>query len=381
MNGTGSSTTGRTQSRSAGQRPPVDQISSAQDAGVNAANWMRRWGYPDAAVTDGGAGVRSSRALALVRYPAGAVGRPDLQRLAAARAEEAAKQLLVFSSGDYTPAALEYAELTGMALFQQGRDGSVEPAGMGARDVMQGQGGRTTAPTAAAAPSVAAPAGWKERWKAGGWYLGVPILSAGVFAGIPFWHAHSRLERPQLRSLAVIYSAAGIALMALAGITPKDAQGEPLGTLGEVLSTVTAVAALIVIVTACVTLARVRREIFSRPGWGAPEVDPHVAEEQRLRARREEARALRARDPERADELGIGRPDLGRAYDDGGLVDLNTAPAAAIASVCGVDHSLAERIVAARTGRGGTFYGPGEVLVDVPLPPSVKDELQDRAVF
>lgn len=48
------------------------------------------------------------------------------------------------------------------------------------------------------------------------------------------------------------------------------------------------------------------------------------------RARRDQARSLRANDPAVARELGIGLDlglDLGRGYDDGGPVDLNTAPA------------------------------------------------------
>jgi hypothetical protein len=372
---------GRTQNHSAGQQPPLRPISSAQDAATNAATWMRHWGYPDAAVTNGRVGVRSTRARGQVTYLAAAVDRPELQRLAASGAGDPAEQLFVFSGSGYTATALEYAGLTGMALFDHGLDGAMTPVSAVARDVMQGTGVRMAAATAAVGPVALPPSGWKERWKDGGWYLGVPILSAGVFAAVPFWHAHSRLHRPELRSLAVKYTVAGIAIMAVAGITPKDAQGDPVGVLGAILSTGSVVAALIVMVAACVKLSRFRREIFSRPGWGAPEVDPHVDQAQRLRARREEARTLKAQDRERADELGIGRPDLGQAYDDGGLVDLNTAPAAVIASVCGMDESLAEAIVAARTRRGGDFYVLGEVLMDVALPPSARDELRDRAVL
>ena len=54
-----------------------------------------------------------------------------------------------------------------------------------------------------------------------------------------------------------------------------------------------------------------------------------------------------AEDPALARSLGIGRPDLARGYDDGGLVDLNTASAPVIAQVCGLDAALAEAIVAA----------------------------------
>jgi DNA uptake protein ComE-like DNA-binding protein len=80
-------------------------------------------------------------------------------------------------------------------------------------------------------------------------------------------------------------------------------------------------------------------------------------------------------------ELGAGRPDLGRGYDDGGLIDLNTAPAALIAEVCGIDLTHAEKIVAGREARGGTFFNIGEVLVEVPLPPHVQDQLRERGIF
>ena len=88
-----------------------------------------------------------------------------------------------------------------------------------------------------------------------------------------------------------------------------------------------------------------------------------------------------ARDPALRQDLGIGRPDLGRDYDDGGLIDVNTAPAAVIAGVCGIDVPYADAIVAGRTARGGSYYNLGELLVEVPLPPHVQEQLRERAVF
>jgi hypothetical protein len=370
------------------QQPPLHQIRSWRDAETNAATWMRRWGYSDATVTNGGADggidVRSERALAQVKYLAAAVGRPDVQRLGGVGAEETGKQLFFFSGSGYTTTASAYADATGMALFTYGLDGSMVPVNAAASHVMRVslplQPVSPAAPGRAAAP-VREPADWKARWKAGGWYLGVPILSAGVFAAVPFWHAHSRLDRPELRSSAVAYSVAGAAIMAIAGITPKDAQGDPVGILGGVLQTISVVVALIVIITACAKLARVRREIFQRPGWESPAADPQADQVKQVRARRDRARSLWANDPAAARELGIGRPDLGRGYDDGGLVDLNTAPAGVIASVCGVDPLLADAIVAARTRRDGVFYGLGEVLIDVAVPSSVEGELRERAIL
>jgi hypothetical protein len=380
--------TSATHNQAPRHQPAVHQIRSWQDAEINAATWMRHWGHTDAAVTmggaDGGVDVRSSGVLAQVKYRAAAVGRPDLQLLAGAGACEPGKRLYFFSGSDYAATALEYADQTGMALFAYALDGSMEPVNEVARQVMYPSVPpvpKVAARATAVAGPVEAPSTWKERWKAGGWYFGVPILSAGIFAAVPFWHAHARLNRPELRSLAVTYSVAGIAIMALAGITPTDAQGNPLGALGAILQTVCVVAALIVMVTACVKLSPVRREIFRRPGWGLPAADELMDRVKLSRARREEARALRAEDPALARELGIGRPDLGRGYDDGGLVDLNSAPASVIGSVCGLHPGLAEAIVAERTRRGGVFYGLDEVLLAVPVPPSIEDELRDRVVL
>ena len=50
---------------------------------------------------------------------------------------------------------------------------------------------------------------------------------------------------------------------------------------------------------------------------------------------RREARRLQQDNPVLAQELKIGRPDLPRGYDDGGLVDVNHVPAAILASHLG----------------------------------------------
>src|SRR4051794_27775853 len=68
--------------------------------------------------------------------------------------------------------------------------------------------------------------------------------------------------------------------------------------------------------------------------------------EQRLQERRE-ARRLAAEQPDLALELGIGRPDRPGAQ-AAGLVDVNNAPASAIAQLPGIDDALATRIVELR---------------------------------
>lgn len=75
-----------------------------------------------------------------------------------------------------------------------------------------------------------------------------------------------------------------------------------------------------------------------------------------------------------------GRPDLKRGFDDGGLVDLTSAPAGVISSVCGIDQRHTDAIVTARAARGGQYFNLGELFVDVPLPEHVQSGLEERVV-
>jgi DNA uptake protein ComE-like DNA-binding protein len=75
-----------------------------------------------------------------------------------------------------------------------------------------------------------------------------------------------------------------------------------------------------------------------------------------------EARALLTRNPALAAELRIGRPDLGRQYDDGELVDINHVPAEVIASELGITSPVAEDIVVQRT-RVGDFNSVDDLVV------------------
>ena len=115
------------------------------------------------------------------------------------------------------------------------------------------------------------------------------------------------------------------------------------------------------------------------PAPAPPAADPAIAAVLAARARREEARRIVSRDPAMARELGIGRPDLRRAYDDGGLVDLNNAPAEAIAGTCGIDLVHATAITAARTN-GIHFVTVDDVFSAADIPFPLWERIRDRAV-
>ncbi|MFF5261810.1 ComEA family DNA-binding protein [Actinomadura viridis] len=70
------------------------------------------------------------------------------------------------------------------------------------------------------------------------------------------------------------------------------------------------------------------------------------------RVRREQARSLVAHHPSVARRLGVGRPDLPRTFDDGGLVDVNAAPEHLLAGLPGLDTYHAKLIVAVREAQG-----------------------------
>jgi DNA uptake protein ComE-like DNA-binding protein len=217
------------------------------------------------------------------------------------------------------------------------------------------------------------------RTQGGVWYFLVTILSAGFLAAVPFWHAASRLGRPSVRRLALLYTAADIYLVILMILTPPQNADGSSGN--ETISLLGGFSVLAIVVIACVQLSSLRREVYgqARRAVGLSQ-DPAIARALEARARREEARRLVAQDPALARELGIGRPDLGREYDDGGLVDINTAPVEVIAGVCEIDRSFAESIVAGRAARGG-YFNVGELLIDVSLPPYVQDQVRERATF
>lgn len=80
----------------------MEYITTPAAAELNAAQQMRALGYSDAVAVpggpDGGIDVRSSRAVAQVKWRAGQVGRPEVQRLYGARAHEQHKEMWFFAA-------------------------------------------------------------------------------------------------------------------------------------------------------------------------------------------------------------------------------------------------------------------------------------------
>jgi hypothetical protein len=200
------------------------------------------------------------------------------------------------------------------------------------------------------------------KWfREGGWYLVLDVVTFGMASPIPFAHAAVRLKRPVAWVWPVLYAAAVTTLLVL---VRKD---DPDNTVGGLLVGLT-------IVAFC-HLLWVRRQVWPR---GAAPVDPAMAAALAAREKREQARKIVADDPALARELRIGRPDLDRRFDDGGLVDLGAAPAATIAEVCGIDLAVAEQIVQTRQARPFDTLDDAFTWADIPY--ALWERVRDRAV-
>ncbi|HEV7451252.1 MAG TPA: hypothetical protein VGO16_07670 [Pseudonocardiaceae bacterium] len=122
---------------------------------------------------------------------------------------------------------------------------------------------------------------------------------------------------------------------------------------------------------------KVRRSTVEAPS----PADPAVLVAQQRLARRNEARALLTSNPALAAELRIGRPDLRRQYDDGGLVDINQVPAEMIASELGIPFLVAEEIVVQRTRVGGFYTADDLVVYCEGVNPYQVAVVRDRLLF
>ena len=105
-----------------------------------------------------------------------------------------------------------------------------------------------------------------------------------------------------------------------------------------------------------------------------------VAGIQAVRIKREEARAIARRDPQMARDLRIGRPDLPRQYDDGGLVDVNTAPFEVLRDSLGLTSDQATQLVDARQHLN-RFEHPDDLISLAGLEPNTVDTVRDRIVL
>jgi hypothetical protein len=212
--------------------------------------------------------------------------------------------------------------------------------------------------------------------------VAVAPLSFGLMTFAAFWYAAAWIRSTGIRLYAAGYTVATVLEFVWAG--PDNAPPAPGFDWMLGLTFLVGTAHLIVIRG---RLSRAMAEYRPSTRRPAPitvepiEEDPAFVEAVRRQARREQVRELVASNPELATELRVGRPDLDREFDDGGLVDVNEVPASVLATLPGFTPELAEEVVRARERVGGRLFSPEELVVYASLPPDVLDHARDRLLF
>jgi len=200
------------------------------------------------------------------------------------------------------------------------------------------------------------------------WWPVLPVVTLGFLAWVPFAQAGVRFRHRGWLAAAVAYVAAEILALALLQGYSQGVRAPRTSVGGSLLFAVMLVGAGHALVVRGAALRRLALE-------EAPEMR-RAARRVELRKR---ARELAREDPGQARELGVGRPDLPGSF-DGGLVDLNHAPAAAIARLTGIEAGVAARIVAVREEVDG-FSSLEDLDLVLDLPPSVLAELRPLVVL
>jgi hypothetical protein len=208
------------------------------------------------------------------------------------------------------------------------------------------------------------------------WAL-VPIWSIGFLSFVPFL-AYAVIQR-RAKDWAVFaaYLAATVAMIvALAAVNSNSSASAGVG-------------GFIVVLAGC---AAVHAAILFRPSRGVSSLGASMPLSPRQRnreavaqarsriERRKDARHLVATNPSLARDLRIGRPDLPREYDDGGLVDVNHVPAAVLAGPLGLSAAEVSDVLAGRD-KLGRFASADELCAYTSLAPDRVDELRDLMIF
>ncbi|TNY37800.1 ComEA family DNA-binding protein [Thermomonospora catenispora] len=196
-----------------------------------------------------------------------------------------------------------------------------------------------------------------------------PLVTVGMGTPLTFGYAAARLRSWTLWLATGLYLIAWITMFVTADSsegTAEDVAFVIACAIGSVGATVHAFA--------------IKDRVFLEPDRRSLAFRRAQKEIEQRRKLRTEAAEIARNDPAMAIEMRIGRPDLPRSYDDGGLVDVNHAPASALVTVLGITPEQAEQLIRAREQCGG-FVSAEEAAALADLPPNLTSRLAEYGVF
>lgn len=203
----------------------------------------------------------------------------------------------------------------------------------------------------------------------GSLWASLPLITFGLATPFTFMYAAARRRTAALVASATVYLGLMVAMWTMVAVA--DA------TWGAV---VFFLAGLGLWLGGFTHALIVRRDVFTERPLYKDGNEAAVAAAERRRVVRGQARELADRDPALAVELCIGRPDLRRRYDDGGLIDVNHAPRQVLDRIPGMTPELSGAIVEARE-HSGPFVSAEELSPVAQLPPTLTPQLVEYGVF
>lgn len=200
-------------------------------------------------------------------------------------------------------------------------------------------------------------------------WAALPFVTLGMAS--PLAHAYGALR---LRSIwqwlaVVVYMTMVVVAFVVAG-SPDGSAGDSAFIVVWLLS----------MLGGTIHASAIRRRVFFPVRPSQPAIDRAIDEVRSRRETRQRARDLARSDPILARELRIGRPDLARSHDDGGLVDVNHSPAHVLSTLPGMTPELVDRIVRTREQCGG-FVSAEELAALAGLPPRLTPHLAEYTIF
>jgi len=203
----------------------------------------------------------------------------------------------------------------------------------------------------------------KSRWADSWWVLlAVPL---GLTTWAAFLYAGIRTRKRSLLGFAALYAAT------LSGWLVLDA-----GNAHGAREAVGAVLALATWIGGLAHALAIRRTVAVDLDLAA---NPAVLKATREVERRAYGRELLHKNPVLAKQVGVGRPDLANS-DSYGLIDVNHASSAILATLPGISDELARRIAEYCTA-GGSFVSVEDLGLFLDLPAAAVDTMREQAIF
>lgn len=214
------------------------------------------------------------------------------------------------------------------------------------------------------------------------WWTSVPLWSIGILSFVPFLAFALIHRRKRDWAVFAAYLAASVAMVVTVAAVRSDTDpGAAAGGFLIVLAACGAVHAAVLFRPSRSLTGTDQRGV--RPAARSALLSVRRRNRDAVRQahhrieRRREARHLVSADPVMARDLRIGRPELPRDYDDGGLVDVNEVPETVLTAQLGLTPAEASDVLAAL----GKFTSADELCAYTQLSPGRVDELRDLMIF